>query len=258
MLLDTNGNYALDLYELSQIPPEMLKVTAAQLLDRFDVDGDGDLSFAELAAAGRALAVHPPTDTATADPSLLDTASQLLANSKSKQRSAALSRVHGGSTVDQSADTQTLSRVLAPKGDCCFRDEVALNNRCYPACKPGERIVSLQDKVFCADNHCSAQSTCKTAPTAGGACSDVCVHCTKSCPSQRCVTDFCVKQGQNGCWFLPPQSGENGDYSCDIGDFTGGVYYEEPINQRLNLPIGDPRACSQVYWDDDTIKPRGA
>jgi len=266
--LDTNGDFMLDLEELRQIPAQLLNGhDVAQLLDRYDVNGDGVLSFAEFAAAGDDFSVRPISKEATvAEPTLLDTGSQTQTEQKQahqhQQRIAALSRVHAHSTsngnhVDSQVtdgDMASLSRVLAPKGDCCFRGEVAFNSRCYPVCKDGERLVAVQNKVYCADKDCPLHATCKTEP-GGDGCSDVCVHCTKPCPLNKCKTEFCTANGQNGCWY---QSDASADFSCDTGNVPNGVYYEQPIVQTVNMPSGDPRPCSQVYWNDDTLKPRDA
>jgi len=254
--LDTNGDHMLDMEELRQIPVQLLNGRdVAQLLDTYDVNGDGVLSFDEFTAAGHILSVHPLSSQAEStdghDVSLLDTAS--LAEHRHKQRAEALSRMRTSNTASQ----QALSRVLVPKGDCCYRDEVAINNRCYPPCKDSEHAVSVGTKVYCTDKDCPSQSTCKTS-VSNGICSDVCIHCTKTCPSQKCPKAFCSANGQYGCWYQPPNSDENAQYLCDTGNVLNGVYYEQPIEQRLNLPSGDPHPCSDVYWNDDTLKPRNA
>jgi len=252
-MLDNNADYMLDIEELRQIPRQLLNGRdIAQLLDTYDTNGDGMLSFAEFTAAGNAMAVHPvKDDLSLSSPSFLDTASE----SQSQLRAAARTRMHAH--AQDSSNQLALSRILAPKGDCCFRDEVAFNGRCYPACKSTERIVSDKEKVYCADKNCPSQSICKVIVT-DGYCASTCVHCTKTCPPGICSTDFCTANAQYGCWYQPPQSDGNSDYLCDTGNFVSGVYYEQPIPERLNLPIGDPRSCSQVYWSDDTLKPRGA
>jgi len=204
---------------------------------------DDLLSFAEFTAAGHAMSIHPLPVTGKLE--LLDMTSKAILGANAHARASAFSQ------------QRELSRILAPKGDCCFRDEVAANNRCYPVCKAEERLVTDNEKVFCADKDCPAQATCKTALSGNGFCLDVCVHCTKTCPPDLCSTDFCATEGQNGCWYKPAGTDAH-EYLCDIGVVTGGVYYEEPVPRRLNVPIGDPRPCSSVYWSDDTLKPRGA